>query len=114
MGTPEDSGHVISSELPQLLKVPITEECKILPSPGIYAVSVESKSLYSKGMAVINRDSGEKAEVLVNIFDDNKLFQSSKVSILFHKKIHGAVNLSETKSLHKIAAAKDEISDLIY
>ncbi len=114
MGTPENLSQVISSEIPYLLKVPITEECKILPSPGIYAVSVESGSLYSKGMAVINRESGEKAEVLVNIFDDNKLFQNSKVSILFHKKIHSAVNLSETKSLQKVAAAKDEISDLIY
>jgi riboflavin kinase/FMN adenylyltransferase len=114
IGKPESSEFMNITELPALLRVPVTEECKILPSPGIYAVSVELGSLYSKGMAVINRESGEKAEVLVNIFDDNKLFQSSKVSILFHKKIHGAVNLSDYNSFLKVNAAKDEIADLIY
>jgi len=114
MGTPGSTNRVIGSELPHLLKVPVTEECKILPSPGIYAVSVESRSDYSKGMVVINRENGERSEVLVNIFDDNKHFQDSKVSILFHKKILGAVNLSDTRSSLKITTAKDEISDLIY
>lgn len=114
MGNPENTGRVIGSELTHLLNVPITEECKILPSPGIYAVSVESGSDYSKGMVIINRENGERAEVLVNIFDDNKYLHNSKVSILFHKKIHGSVNLSDMSSVPKIAAAKVEISDLIY
>ncbi|MBK7133753.1 MAG: hypothetical protein IPH69_13300 [Bacteroidales bacterium] len=114
MGKPENTDRVIGSELPHLLNVPITEECKILPSPGIYAVSVESGSDYSKGMVIINRENGERAKVLINIFDDNNHLQNSKVSILFHKKIHGAVNLSDTRSAPKIASAKVEISDLIY
>jgi hypothetical protein len=105
---------VISSELPHLLKVPITEECKILPSPGIYAVSVESGSLYTKGMVIITREAEEKAELLINIFEDDKLLQNSKVSILFHKKIHGAVNMSDFRSIQKVTAAKEEIADLIY
>lgn len=114
MGTPENLTQVISSELPHLLKVPITEECKILPSPGIYAVSVESGSLYSKGMVIITREAEEKAELLINIFEDDKLLQNSKVSILFHKKIHGAVNMSDFRSIQKVTAAKEEIADLIY
>lgn len=114
IGTPEDSGLLNRSEIPPFLKVPLTEECKILPSAGIYAVSVECGSLYSKGMVIINKEKDEKAEVLVNIFDNNKQFQNLKVSILFHKKIHGTVNLSDTQSELKIVAAKDEISDLIY
>lgn len=114
IGTPEDSGLLSRSEILPFLKVPLTEECKILPSAGIYAVSVECGSLYSKGMVIINKEKDEKAEVLVNIFDNNKQFQNLKVSILFHKKIHGTVNLSDTQSELKIVAAKDEISDLIY
>lgn len=114
IGTPEDSGLLNRSEIPPFLKVPLTEECKILPSAGIYAVSVECGSLYSKGMVIINKEKDAKAEVLVNIFDNNKQFQNLKVSILFHKKIHGTVNLSDTQSELKIVAAKDEISDLIY
>lgn len=114
MGKPCDSGLSNNSEIASFLKVPLTEECKILPSPGIYAVSVESGSVYSKGMVIINKENMERAEILVNIFDNNRQLQNAKVSILFHKRIHGAVNLSDERSALKITAAKNEISDLIY
>lgn len=114
MGKPEDSGLSNNSELASFLKVPLTEECKILPTPGIYAVSVESGSVYSKGMVIISKENVERGEVLVNIFDNSSQLQYSKVSILFHKKVHGVVNLSDPRSALKIAAAKNEISELIY
>jgi riboflavin kinase/FMN adenylyltransferase len=100
--------------LPPLVKVPLTEECKLLPSPGIYAVSVESGPVYSKGMVIINKKPEEKPEVLVNIFDKLKFPDSENISILFHKKIHGAVNLSDSRTASKISSSKDEIFDLIY
>ena len=55
--------------LPPLVKVPLTEECKILPAPGIYAVTVESGPVYSKGMVIINKKNSEEKEILVDIFD---------------------------------------------
>jgi riboflavin kinase/FMN adenylyltransferase len=100
--------------LPSLVKVPLTEECKILPAPGIYAVSLESGPVYSKGMVIINKKNTEEKEVLVDIFDNLSLTDSEKITILFHKKIHGAVNLSDNTSISRITYSKDEISDLIY
>jgi riboflavin kinase/FMN adenylyltransferase len=102
------------SGLPPLVKVQITEECKLLPAPGIYAVSVESGSVYSKGMVIINKKPEDKPEVLVNIFDEVNFPVSKNISILFHKKIHGSVNLSDSRTASKISASRDEISDLIY
>lgn len=97
-----------------LLKVPITDDCKLLPSAGIYAVSVESRSACSKGMVIINKKTDEKQELLIDIFDKISLPDSEHITILFHKKIHGAVNLSDSGSISKITSSKDEISDLIY
>jgi len=114
MGKPESSAFMNVTELPALLRVPVTEECKILPSPGIYAISLESGSFYSKGMVIINRENEKRSEVLLNIFEPYSSIENSIVSILFHKKIHGSVNLSDYKSILKITAAKDEIADLIY
>lgn len=107
-----DTGSLTS--LPHLVKVPITEECKLLPSPGIYAVSVESGPVYSKAMVIISKKPEEKPEVLVNIFDKLNFPDSENISILFHKKIHGAVNLSDSSTTFRIISSKDEISDLIY
>lgn len=98
--------------LPCMMKIGLTEECKILPAAGIYAVSVESELQNSKGMVVINR-SGDCSEVLLNIFEKN-FDPDSRVTISFHKKIHGAIPFSDTRAISKINHAIEEISELIY
>jgi len=100
--------------LPVLVKIPLTEECKILPAPGIYAVSVESGSLTSKGMTIIYRKPDNISDVLLNIFDTFNIYGDNKITISFHKKIHGAVDFSDVRTMTKINSAKEEISDLIY
>jgi riboflavin kinase / FMN adenylyltransferase len=114
MGKPENYFCEEASELPPLVKIPQTEENKLLPSPGIYAVSVESGQVYSKGMVIIHIKSDDKADVLLNIFDDMNFNFDHKITIFFHKKIHGAVNIFDPKAMERIRPAKDEISDLIY
>jgi riboflavin kinase/FMN adenylyltransferase len=113
-GKTEEYCPEVLSGVPPLLKVPITDKCKLLPSSGIYAVSVESGAFYSKGMVIINQNSDENLEVLVNIFDNMNFPVSKNISLLFHKKIHGAVNLSDSRTTSKITTSRDEISDLIY
>jgi riboflavin kinase/FMN adenylyltransferase len=103
-----------TDKLDPLLKISLTEECKLLPSSGIYAVSVEAGKGYSKGMVLIIRKEDAHAEVLVNIFDDIDLPPGHKISSYFHKKIYGAINLADCKSFQKIIAAKEEIMELIY
>jgi riboflavin kinase/FMN adenylyltransferase len=100
--------------LPMLYKIPLTEECKILPSPGIYAVSVALGSSAFKGMAIIYRRQNNPSEVLLNIFDEPDRIYDKKLTISFHKKIHGAVDFSESRAIAKIKLAIEEISELIY
>jgi riboflavin kinase/FMN adenylyltransferase len=113
-GKPENYRIENSLDLPALLKIPLTEECKILPSSGIYAVSVESGLVNSKGMVIIDGRPDRSSEVLVNIFDEMNLSSDSKITISFHKKIQGAINFSESRAISKVNMAKEEISELIY
>ena len=103
-----------SINVPHLVKVPLTEECKILPSPGIYAVSVESVSGATKGMTIIHSVPHGTSEVLVQIFEEADFVSENQITISFHKKIHGAISLSDTRSISKINQAMEEISELIY
>lgn len=100
--------------LPSLLKIPLTEECKILPYFGIYAVSVDSGSVNSKAMAIIHRRNDNTSEVLLNIFDEVKFPADNNITISFHKKILGAINFSDSRAISKINLAIEEISELIY
>jgi len=101
-------------ELPVFYKIPLTEECKILPAPGIYAVSVGTDTKSWKGMAIIHRATNSVSDVLFNVFDTDDFTAGSKVTLAFHKKILGAVDLYESRSIAKINLAQTEISELIY
>jgi riboflavin kinase/FMN adenylyltransferase len=104
----------MNADLINYERVLITEECKLLPSPGIYAVSIEQDEVYSKGMIIIHRVANGRNEVLVNVFNDNYIEKNRNVTVSFHKKIHGEISLDDVRSISKINSAKEEISDLIY
>jgi riboflavin kinase / FMN adenylyltransferase len=114
MGAAEKQISDYSDKLPSFFRISIKEECKLLPSPGIYAVSAEAGSVYSKGMIIINKREDNISEVLVCIFDALNLSPEQEITSFFHKKVHGAVNLTDSKSIQKINLAKEEILELIY
>ncbi|MBW6502429.1 MAG: adenylyltransferase/cytidyltransferase family protein [Bacteroidales bacterium] len=98
-----------------LCRVPLTEESKLLPAPGIYAVSVESEESRMKGMAIIHRTRDEESEVLLNLFDDEKKIINKRCILFFHKRIHGSVDLCDHgTAATRLARARNEITDLIY
>jgi riboflavin kinase/FMN adenylyltransferase len=100
--------------MPQLEKILQPEECKLLPPPGIYAVSVGTNSSYSKGMVIILRRADNCNDVLIDVFDNMDSHPDTNISSFFHKKIHGAINPCDSRSLQKIASAREEILELIY
>jgi riboflavin kinase/FMN adenylyltransferase len=114
MGKPEMYSPELPANLPVFVKIPVIEECKLLPSQGIYAVSLQNGVNHAKGMVIIHGKSEDRPDVLLNVFDDLKLSSGNRISIFFHKKIHGAVTLSDSKYAGKINSAKEEIADLIY
>jgi riboflavin kinase/FMN adenylyltransferase len=96
------------------VRIPVTEECKLLPATGIYAVSVVNDKLISKGMSVICHEPGKKPEVLVNIFENGEKYYGYNSLILFHKMIYGSVTMTDTKADQRLESAKAQISELIY
>lgn len=91
----------------------IAEHAKIVPPPGIYAVSAEFINGSSKGMAVIRKNT-PPAEVIVELFDKNNHEQGTSCNLYFHKKITGAINPGDTRANARISSAREEISELIY
>ncbi|MFH0843515.1 MAG: riboflavin biosynthesis protein RibF [Bacteroidota bacterium] len=111
IGKPETGS---SELLPGFCCIPVTEECKLLPAPGIYAVSVVLDLNISKGMALITDEGQAQPKVLVQIFDNRECFTGKNTEILFHKKIHGSVSLTDEKTHMKLSTARAEIIELIY
>ena len=115
MGTPVVYDYVNASLPLSLYKIPLTEENKLLPAKGIYAVSFESTGGVSKGMVIIDGSDDEPTDVILHLFNDKLTPEGSDSTIYFHKKIHGAVDLNDLKvSTPRIRSAMDEIRELIY
>ena len=93
-------------------RVVISEESKLLPPPGLYAVSAESGKMESKAMVLIYMSNEDRSEVLVHVLSHH--IPGSKIKLCFHKRITGAVNLADPGSSFRMLAARDDISELIY
>ena len=97
-----------------VIKIPMIEECKLLPATGIYAVSATSGDHSTRGMAVICGSCEKNEQVIVTLFENEGHFRDQLTTLMFHKMIHGTVSLHDEKSIARLTAAKDEISELIY
>jgi riboflavin kinase/FMN adenylyltransferase len=114
MGIPERYEFSGFPTLPLFAKVPLTEECKLLPATGVYAVSVVSGQMNSKGMALILKEEGRATEVLIHIFENENIYTGMTSFIFFHKMIYGSVRVADTKTPRRLELAKAEISELVY
>jgi riboflavin kinase/FMN adenylyltransferase len=115
MGHPERYQYRNNFYEINLAKVPLTEECKLLPLPGVYAVSLKTANTKSKGMAIINVIHEGEQEVLINVIEGEPLKYGTEVIGLFHKRIQGPINLADqTDSARWLKAARNEVSELVF
>jgi riboflavin kinase / FMN adenylyltransferase len=95
--------------------VPVTDENKLLPSDGIYAVNIAGDRLNEKGMAVISSINTSGPRILLSLPQGETDLSGLPVSLLFRKKITGPVNFNDPSAARaKFAVAAAEISELIY
>lgn len=115
MGQPEKFEYRNNFYEINLARVPLTEECKLLPVPGLYAITLKTEKVRSKAMAIINGNGDGPNEVLINILDGDPVSYGTDTTLFFHKKIHGSVNLADQDdSARRLKSARKEISELIF
>ncbi len=115
MGTPERHSYRNNFYEVNLANIPLTEECKLLPVPGVYAVTYKGGNTESRGMAMINISPQGEQEVLLNIIDGDPVRYGSESVIFFHKKIRGPINLeNQPDAARWLKAARNEVSELIF
>jgi riboflavin kinase/FMN adenylyltransferase len=115
MGKPERYPYRNNFYEINLAKVAVTEECKLLPLAGVYAVSMKTGNTESKGMALIGAAQEGEQEVLINVIEGDPIKYGTELIVLFHKRIQGPVNLAnQTDSARWLKAARNEVSELIF
>lgn len=101
--------------LVSFVKIPLTEETKLLPATGIYAVTAAGEAFCSKGMALIVNNTLPSGEILVHLFDYDKTVPGKNLILFFHKMINNSIDFSNKKSLNRLLESSvSEIKELIF
>lgn len=114
IGRPERYSCEICSELPDFFNIDFSDDCKLLPSPGIYAVTAENDVFCSKAMAVIIKEPEKQPALLAHFFGEFTNDSDRNLRLSFHKRVQGSVNLHDPSNIARIHSAVKEISELIY
>jgi riboflavin kinase/FMN adenylyltransferase len=115
MGKPEKYIGTVAFESIPFVRIPLSEDIKLLPASGIYAVTAAGEAFCSKGMVLINNESLSDVKILVHLFDYDKTVPGKKLIIFFHKMINNSIDFSSRESLNRILKSSiQEIKELIF
>ena len=95
--------------------LPLTEETKLTPASGVYAVTSAGEAFYSKAMAIVNNELPKEYRVAVHFFDFDKTVPGKNITLFFHKKICDLSQIVNSgKQSAGIRGAFEEINELIF
>ena len=115
IGKARPSGdNIYGSGLP-VCDIPVTEETKLTPAPGIYAVTAAGEAFYSKAMVLIDNDMPLDRRIKIHIFDYDHTIPGKKLTLFFHKKITDLQRVSDSREPEaQIRSALNDIGELIF
>jgi len=97
--------------------VKVEEDCKLVPSNGVYAVTVLGEDSFSRGMCFIRKNEDHPLETLVetHLFENYGNIEGQIVTVLFHKRIREEKVLGTIEELKKqLTADKAQVDELIF
>lgn len=106
--------NIYGSGIP-VCDIPVTEETKLTPAPGIYAVTAAGEAFYSKAMVLIDNDMPLDKRIKIHIFDYDHTIPGKKLTLFFHKKIIDLKRVSDSREPSaQINSALNDIGELIF
>jgi riboflavin kinase / FMN adenylyltransferase len=95
--------------------IPVTEETKLTPAYGVYAVTAAGDAFYSKAMVIVDNEKPMERRILIHLTGFDKTVPGKKLTLFFHKKIRDLISItSAAKPATAISNALDEINELIF
>ncbi len=95
--------------------IPVTEETKLTPASGIYAVTAAGEAFYSKAMVIVDNDMPLNRRVRIHIFDYDKTVPGKKLTLFFHKKITDLNRVLDSREpTAQLMSALNDIGELIF
>jgi len=111
IGIPETTDKIWSQDMP-FVKVPIKEEVKLLPPPGMYAVTCAGDAFYSKGMVFIPETQYPTNELFLHFCSYERDMPGKRTTLFFHKRLESYSSTVSPEVFLRWGMA--ELNDLIF
>lgn len=105
----EDPG--INRDIP-LIRIPVTDITKLVPPPGIYAVTCAAETFYSRGMAYIPEATSLLPDVYLHLENYEEDIPGYRMTLFFHKRLEASK--AEVPAAKMLAMGVREIQELIF
>jgi riboflavin kinase/FMN adenylyltransferase len=105
----EDSG--ISPEVP-MMRIPVTDVTKLVPAPGLYAVSCAAETYYSRGMVYIPDNGATLPDLFLHLENYESDIPGKRMTLFFHKRLDASRLVADPAKT--LIAGVREMEELIF
>ena len=111
IGTAEKSDHPFPPEVP-MIRIPVTDTAKLVPPPGLYAVSCAADTFYSRGMVCIRGTDKDYPEIFLHVENYEDDIPGKRMTLFFHKRLEACRSGMYDENL--LIEGAREMKELIY
>jgi len=110
-------GHALKNDplfSPQvpLIRVPVTDITKLVPAPGLYAVSCAAETYFSRGMVYILDNGSFLPDLYLHLENYESDVPGKRLTLFFHKRLDASRLAADPAKA--LVAGVSEMAELIY
>lgn len=95
-----------------LIRVPVTDMTKLVPAPGLYAVSCAAETFFSRGMVYIPDSRGPLPDLYLHLENYESDIPGKRLTLFFHKRLDASRLAADPAKA--LAAGAGEMAELIF
>ena len=111
IGTAVKDDPAISPQVP-MIRIPVTDVTKLVPAPGLYAVSCAADTYFSRGMVYIPDNGASLPDIFLHLEKYESDIPGKRMTLFFHKRLEASrPGISTERAVNE---GVREMSELIF
>jgi riboflavin kinase/FMN adenylyltransferase len=111
IGTAVEEDPAISPQVP-MIRIPVSDVTKLLPAPGLYAVSCAAETYFSRGMAFIPDNAAPLPDLFLHLENYESDIPGKRMTLFFHKRLDASRMTADAAKA--LIAGAGEMRELIF
>jgi hypothetical protein len=95
-----------------MIRIPVTDVTKLVPAPGLYAVSCAAETFYSRGMVYIPDSGLPLPDLYLHLDNYESDIPGKRITMFFHKRLEASRLLADPA--RALTAGERELEELIF